>query len=351
MNGISGAEIRAAFVRAVAWGQAVACGAGHGLLILPTSIRKDSGVESDDSLGTYHSSDGDPGAITVEGDLPLYLRYDGLDPLLALVCGIAGAPVQQGADPAYAYKYRPAKDIKGYFGTFAKDMKNYVEEIPSAKLAGFTLRGDAGGKLQLVLKVIGINKITVSGVNTPATFVNVTIPEVANPVRFAHGVFRMNDRDAVALAAGDKIYPSSFEFSYMRKLAGVHTGEYRTAEPNVQELIDEPLNDGAPEVRLKLQFPRHSSNAFLLDLANDKRKKFDAVFTGATIGATAHKRTFSLSLPHLQPLNDDPADERGIIKEPLEYLVHAAEVAPAGFDFTEPFEIGGINQNAADPLA
>ncbi len=351
MSGLSGAEIKAALKKAATWGTAVAAGAGDGILILPSSFKKDVGAEVDDSMGTYFAKDGLLGAIKVEGDLPAYLRYDSLDVLIAQVMGTAGAPTQQGSTTAYAYTYKPATNVDGKFSTFAKHMKAYIEEHSSLKVIGFTIKGEVGKALQITFKTISINKVVDSTTNTTTTFNNVTFTEVANRVMYSHGVIRMNAASGAALAAGDKIYPSSFEFSFQRKLKGEHTGQYRyTSGSNSQDLIDEPCNDGAPEITLKLEFARHTSTTYLAVLGGDTRQKLDMTFTGATISG-AYARQFMLQFPHLQLINDDPADAEGNIKEPLEFRVYGAATAPTGMTgITDPFWVTGINQRSTDPL-
>lgn len=350
MGSVAGVEIKAAVKIASAWGTAVAAGANNGILILPTSVKKSAGNNIDDSLGTFMPVDGTPGEIKVEGDIPMYLRYDGLDLLLALFLGTSGAPTQQGSTAAYAYAYKWLMSIDGLFMTFAKNMKNYVEEHPSAKVAGITLKGEIGKALQLTVKTISQNKVFDSVINTTSTFNNVTIFEAANRVRFSEGVFRMNDQSGSALASPtDVIYPSSFELSAQRKMKGVY-GQYKTAAPNVQDLIDEPTNDGQPTITLKLTFPRHSNTTYLSVLGSDTRKKMDITFTGGLIASTYY-RTFKLQFPHLQMTSDDPADAQGIITEPLEFNVLGTLSAPAGMTgITDPFWITGINRMSVDPL-
>ena len=80
------------------------------------------------------------------------------------------------------------------------------------------------------------------------------------------------------------------------------------------------------------------------------RQKLDITFTGAPIGEGSN-RTLALRFPHLQLINDDPTDEEGIIKEPLEFRVLAAETEPPGMrGITDPFQISGINRRSTDPL-
>ena len=351
MSGVAGVEIKAAIKKAAVWNTAIACGANDGILITPASIKRDTSADIDDSLGLFFPGDGDLGAIKTEGDLPMYLRYDACDLVLALVMGITGAPAQQASSTAYAFTIKPKPDIDGLFATYVQNMKNYIMEIPSLKIAGFTLKGEAGKALTLTLKTIGINKVYDSVVNTTTTFNNVTYRESRNRVKFSQGIFRMNAQSGAALAVSDAISPSSFELSFQRKLKGEYTGGYLfTSGSNTQELIDEPTNDGLPEISLKLEFPRHTGTTNLAILGGDTRQKMDITFTGGLIAATYYRK-FMLQFPHLQLINDDPADAAGIIKEPLEFKVYGALSAPTGMTgITDPFWISGVNQRSTDPL-
>lgn len=353
MSGIAGVEIRAAVKKAGSWNTAAACGANDGILILPSNIKKDASVDVDDSLGTYFSKDGLLGPIKVEGDISAYLRYDGLDVLMAMFMGIAGAPTQQGGTAAYSYTHKWATDTDGKFVTFCKNVKHSIEEFVTAKITGITIKGEVGAKaLQVIFNISCSNKKMDSSVNTLVTFNNVTYFEQANRVKFSEGVFRMNDQSAAALADSNKIYPSSFELTAKRKLEGVYDGQYRhISGSNVQDLIDEPTNNGQPEIKLKLTFPRYTSATYFSTLGVDTRKKMDIVFTGANISAS-YNRQFKIEFPHLQMTNQDPADEQGIIKEAIEFVVHGAVTAPTGMTgLTDPFWISGINRRSTDPLA
>ena len=350
MPGVAGIELKYALKKAAAWGTAVACGAGDGFLSLPSSLRRDADVDVDDSLGQFWSQDGTPGAVKVEGDIPQYLRYDGCDLLIALFMGVAGVPTTPGGGTTSRnYAYSLADNIDGLFATFARHYKTYVQEIPSLKIAGITIKGEQGKPLQLIARCIGNNTVY-DGVNTTVSYANVTIGEIRNRIQFAQGVFRMNDQAGAALAVGDKIGPSSFELTAMRKLAGTY-GSFATGGANSQDLIDEPENDGTPEVTLKLQFPKHTGKTRLTDLGSDSRKKMDITFTGAIIEG-AIPRMFKIELPHLQLKSVDIVDEQGIIKEPVEFICHGASVAPAGMvGITKPLKISGTNSRTTNPLA
>lgn len=348
MAGLAGVEIKAAVKKATTWGTAVACGANNGIVILPTNIKRESSIAVDDSLGVFFGKDGLPGTVKVEGDIPAYVRYDGQDLFLALYMGTAGAPTLQGSG-AYAYTYKVKTLLDGLFCTFIKNMKNYIDEKPSVKVAGLTIKGEVGKALQVTFNVICNNKVVASVINTTSTFANVTWFEEQNLVRFSEGVFRMNAQGGAALGGGDTVYPSSFEFTSKRKLAGEYSTQYISAIK--QELIDEPCGDGVIESSLKLTFPRHTSSTYIADLVSDARKKMDITFTGGLIGGSYY-RQFKLQFPHLQLKTVEPVDAQGNIKEPLEFVVHGCASAPTGMTgLTDPFWISGINRLSTDPLA
>ncbi|MBI5634859.1 MAG: hypothetical protein HZA15_15435 [Nitrospirae bacterium] len=342
----SGIEVQCAVKKATAWGTAVACGAGNGILILPSGVKKSRGSNVDDSLGLFFPTESDPGEIKAEGDLKAYLRYDSLDLLIALAMGATGgAPTQQGATTAYAQKFTLADNLDALFATLCVNNGVNIDEVTSAKVAGFTLKGDVGKPLEITFSVIGNDRITGSVVNTLVTFADVTYAESGNRVLYSHGVCRMNDQTGIALASGDKIYPSGFELSYKRKMSGIYGagGSF--------DVIDEPTNDGIPDIKLKLDFPRYTSAEYFTDWEANTAKKLDFTFTGGLIASTYY-RTFKLSFPNLKYASVDLPIVAGILKQPIEFNVLGCSAAPAGMTgITRPFQIDVINQEDADVLA
>lgn len=341
-----GVELKAAAKKAAAWGTALACGADDGVLILPHSIKKDRSASVDDSLGLYFARESAPGEIKVEGDIPVYLRYDGLDLLLALAMGATGgAPVQQGTTAAYAQTLSLAEDLDGLFATFALNNNVNIDEYPSVKVTGFTLKGEVGKPLEVAFHTIASDRVTDSTVNTAGTFANVTYFETANRVLMGQGVVRMNDRDGAALGAGDEIYPSSFELALKRNMAGVY------GVSSGFDHIDEPTNAGRPEVTLKLDFPRYTAATYFGDWDAGTPKKLDMVFTGGLIEDTYY-RTFRLQMPHLAYASVGLPIEQGILKHPVEFNALAADTAPLGMTgITRPFQVDVVNRQSADILA
>lgn len=353
-NPVSGLRQTLAIKKASAWGTAVACGALNGIKFLTGQAKRDAAVEVDQSRGSGFSVDGTAGPISCSGSYTFTLRYESFGLLIAAFMGIAGAPTQQAATAAYKNVFKFSPDIYGIFVTIAKTMIAYIEEIPTAKVTALTLSGEVGAKpLQLTVEVTGINREIASAINTLVTFANVTVPTggEALPVLYSHLQFRMNDRSDVALAAGHVIYPSKFTLALKRNLKGDFTGQYRTTGTNPQDLIDEPSNEGLPELTLTLEFATHTATTFLAALGSDTRKKMDITATGPVIeGAYSYQHL--QQMPHLQLKNVNPTDDMGRIKEPLEFILHGTAVAPTGMTgITDPIWWTVIDKNTADPLA
>ena len=147
-----------------------------------------------------------------------------------------------------------------------------------------------------------------------------------------------------ALGAGDTIYPSRFALTLARKLRGA------VGIGSVREEIDEPTNDGQPEVTLQLEFPRYTAPDHFLGWDLDTPLKCDIAFTGAEI-ESPYSREFRISLPHLRYSGVELPVERGILRHPLSFDCLGAGVAPAGMGgITRPFGVDLVNRMSADVL-
>lgn len=353
---MNGQEIKYALKKATTWNTAIACGANNGLLMLPATITRTADTQIDDSVGSAYSLDGTPGAIKCEGDLSGYLRYDSCDSILAGLMGVAGSPTVNTVN-GYDYIYDYAPSLDGIFYTLAKKMGSvYVREVPGVKFMSLTISGEAGQPLKFQAKILGTNLVE-DGVNNGTTFANVTFFETENRIRFAQGVFRMNATSGAALSGGDAVKPSAFSLSITRKLSGLY-GTNTAGTTNLQDVIDEPMNDGQTEFKLTLTFPRHTAKTYLTAWNADTRYKFDATFTGATI-PSGPARKFLIQAPNMQLTNVNPVDAQGNIQEPLEFVLHGITTAPTGMTtpagttvgVTRPVRISGTNRLSTNPLA
>ncbi|MDA8113873.1 MAG: hypothetical protein M0Z43_03975 [Acidithiobacillus sp.] len=151
----SGVNVKAAAALAGAWGTAVACGANSGILIKPHTLKKTRQSLIDDSLGLYFPQNAVNAEIKCEGDIPSYLRYDGLDLLIALAMGATGGnPVQQGSTTAYAQAFPLSNTLDGYFATFIVNNQINIDEYTSVKLNGFKITGQVGKPLEIAFHAI-----------------------------------------------------------------------------------------------------------------------------------------------------------------------------------------------------
>ncbi len=348
----SGVNVKAAIAKAESWGTAVACGANSGILIRPHTLKKMRQTLIDDSLGQYFPENAVNAETKCAGDISSYLRYDGLDLLIALAMGAtAGNPVQQGASTfgaggAFAQTFSMADALDGLFATFIVNNQINIDEYTSVKITGFQLKGQAGKPLEISFHAQASDRITGSTVNTKAAFANVTVFETANRVLYGQGVFRLNAASDEALGASGIIYPDSFTLEFKRRMAGGY------GMGTSMDTIDEPANDGLPDITLKLEFPRYRASTYFTEWDAATNLKMDMAFTGARI-VSPHNRSFKISMPNMKLLNVDLPMSGGMLEHPLEFqcLGVPGGTPPAGMTVTNPFQVDVINRMAADVLA
>ncbi len=342
----SGVNVKAAVAKASAWGAAVACGADSGVLIKPHTLKRTRQSLIDDSLGLYFPQSAVNAQIKVEGDIPSYLRYDGLDLLIALAMGeTGGLPAGQGATTAYAQTFSLANTLDTYFATFIVNNGVNIDEYTTVKITGFTLTGEVGKPWEIKFHAIAIDRITGSTVNTPTTFNNVTFFETGARVLFGQSVFWMGNNSGSALSFSNAIFPNKFELQFKRKMAG----KYGTGTS--MDLIDEPTNDGLPEITLKLTMPRYTAATYFNNWDPMTQQMLQMTATGANIAST-YNRSFQIQFPALQLSNVDLPMKEGILEHPLEFKALSIGTDPAGMTgVTNPFAINVVNRQSVNVLA
>ena len=343
----SGKEVKAAFKKAETWGTPVAVASTDAFLITSESISRSREHLPDDSAGQAFHSQSDQGLITCGGDVSAYLRYAGLEALLAMALGTAGAPVQQESTAAYLHSLVPAGGVDGLFGTLALYKGFSCHEYPACKIDGFSLEGEAGQPLKASFTTIcdDLNVNGDSGVNTAAAMAVLSDPSPGNRVLFRQGEFLINDRDGAALSGTDAVKPNRFSLSFKRGLTGDHVA-------GNGDRITEPTYNAFPEISLELEFPSYTSDTYLNDLGADTRKKMSMAFTGASIEG-AYNYKLEILIPHLVLTNVEAAvNGAGKITHPVTASLLAAEAAPTGMTgVTAPFAMNLTTTLATDPLA
>ncbi len=339
-------EAKAAFKKSQTWGVPVLLAQADAIIMLKEKISRSREHLADDSAGQPFHTAADQGLITCGGDLTCYLRYQGLETLLALALGQAGAPSDLG-NGAYAHALRLNPLIDGLFGTLAIYKGFSTHEYPSVKVDGFTISGEAGQPLAIAFNLIAddlkVNADT--GVNTAAALAAIDLPAPTGRVLFRQGAFLINDAEGPALDASHAVRPGKFSLSFKRKLVGDHLA-------GLGDRIAEPTAAGFPEISFNLEFPAYASDTFLNDLGADTRKKMRMVFAGEVIGG-GQAQTLEVLMPHLALTNAEAAvDKAGKIAHPLTFNVLGARSAPAGMEgITHPLAVNLVNGRATDPLA
>lgn len=414
-NPLTGREILVGLKKAAGWRTALACGANDGLLILSESFKQTIEHIDDDSVGLAFIQRTDQGKIAASGGMEAYMRYEGLDVLLALIMGTAGVPTQPNPlyTAVYQNSYVLADNLSGLFATLAMLKKSdKVFEYPSVKLHQFSLSGEMNAPVKLSVTGIANLLELASAVNTAATMANITYPDKGNRIimnKDAH--FRLNNESGIALAVGDAIYPSGFSLSFNRPMdADLVAGN---------EDVDEPVGEGFPEITLTLNFPRYNdaNDAFFTDWEALTRKKMEILFRGlvfappaapanwaaatayvvdgcvkptspnsfwykCTVAGTSHATVqptwpttvggtvtdgtvtwkciedvyyyeLKLQFPNLKVIDPEAAiSGPGKIPVSLSFKVLGTDTAPTGMTgITKPFQIDVQNKRTTDPLA
>ncbi len=347
-NPITGREIIVGLKKAATWRTAVACGANDGLLILSESMNEKREHLEDDSAGLAFVQRTDQGKIEASGGLEGYMRYEGIDLALALIMGAAGTPSQQAATTAYTNSYTLATALTGLFATLAmKKKSDIIHEYPSVKPSGFKLSGSMNAPVKFSLENMIANKLDIaSSTNTSATMANVTYPDKGNRIIMnANTTFQINDEDGAAVGAGDKVYPSGFEFSFSRKMEADHVAGY--------EDVGEPDENGFPEATLTLDFPRYNdaNHAFFTDFQAFTRKKMEIYFKGSVIESTYYYE-FKITMPNMKLVDPEAAiSGPGKIPTKLTFKLLGTDSAPTGMTgILLPFQIDVQNTRTTSPL-
>lgn len=341
-----GKEVKAGFKKAAVWGTPVAVGAADLILITNESVRRSREHLPDDSAGQDFHAASDQGLITCGGDLGAYLRYQGLEVLLAMALGQAGAPDAVG-DGGHRHELRLTGDTEGLFGTLAVYKGFSVHEYAGVKVDGFSLEGSAGQPVSVTFNLIADDLAvnTTAGVNTAAGLSALADPAPGNRVLFRQAAFFMNDADDVALTSAHRIAPSRFSLSLRRNLSGDHLA-------GGDDAVAEPAPTGFPELSLSLEFPTYTSDTYLNDLGADTRKKMMIQFSGGEI-ESGLSYGLTIQMPHVVLTNAEASvDRAGKIAHPVTASLMAPPEERAGMTgVTAPLALDLVNTRASDPLA
>src|SRR5262245_14925577 len=125
----------AAAKKATTWGTPVAAGANDGIELKSESMSANVALIEDMQItGKASQRNGDAGNRIFSGDLATDARYEGLEVLLALLFGTAGAPSTVDTT-AKLHKLKVNDTMEGLFATLAiKKSLPVVHEFSTAKV-------------------------------------------------------------------------------------------------------------------------------------------------------------------------------------------------------------------------
>jgi hypothetical protein len=353
MNGkLTGREVRAAWARSSTWG--VPASVTRQLFLEDTSgLDTVVGMVDDEAFNQTFLSTAEPGdQAAINKDLPMQLRYESVDFALAAAMGSAAAPtvvssVAAGSLVAYSHVVTLADELT-FFHTLAIDEQQFVLEIPTAKISGYTIKVGANGRMMVDFAITGAKANYNSTVNTNSTVASATPAAPGNRVFRKDGVFRMNLQSASALASTDAL-ANLLDVTFSTK-QGLADSDF----PFGQDYIIEPDNNNFPEFPLTFGFGRMNTvaaNSLVTAYKAGSIFKGDWTFTGPYINSTT-QRSLTWRFPALQIYSwAAPVVGANQVKPTATLRAKSAVSSPAGMALVKPFDLTIVNMNSANLLA
>ena len=351
MPGVTGADVKAAYAVSNTWGTPASVTA-QVLLRSTDGMDGMPALVDDDAFTQSFIGEGEAGdfpALTPE--LGMQLRYEGAAPkFIAYAMGSAAAPssVSAGANsiPAYSHLLTMAASLTK-FVTLAIDESQYVLEIPTLKIRGFSLKVGENGRMMISFPTVGAKPNYASAVNTNSTVGGAAAPSLLNRAYRRQGVFRMNLQSAGSLTASDaNAFVTDLTVGIQTPLT---TDDYVFG----QDFIIEPDFNGFAEFPLDITFARmntSTANSLVVAAQTAKVFKADLTFTGAYINSTT-PRTITFEWPALQVVDfKAPLTGHDVVRPVLSFRAKQASAAPTGMAFTTP-RVTVVNCNSANLMA
>ena len=348
MPGVTAKEARMAFAKfgANSWGVPASVTKGiyfssdGGLTYAPQRV-------NDEAFGQTFLGDGDLGDVTAP-DVTLTQRDRYADYTYVWEALAMGSPAAvtistsaSGQTTSWLHVIDLAANIDGLGLTLAQDKVQFVDELTSAKVKGFSMQVGDGGVMDKSFMVIGSKMTHISSTNTRSTVNGAVYPTLDNRVFRKHGVFRMNRQSAGALGSSDVITIENFSFSFERPQDAPHVFG--------QDFITEPADQGFPTVKVTVTFPRMntvSANSMYQALRDDATFKADMIYSGAYINSTDQYQE-KYQFPSLE-LDEWSAPTSGSnqVKPQATFSAKLAATSPTGMAFVNPFRVSRIMVNS-----
>jgi len=343
----NGRSVVCALDKGTTWGTAVSVnGSNKGILLTDSSGFHVAPEQLQDlSAGFAQLEYIDNGSLVVAPSLNMALRFEGQ--LMMLLAMVMGQDSISGAGPEYTHAMT-LQNLSSVFGTLCLYDGVTVREIPSFKPTGFTIRGSAGGYMELEVNGIGDNVLYTGQTNT--TLSSVTYKTNTLRIPFGIGQIMMNAESSGALSYSiDGVCPTSWEFSIQRQMEQDFTACGNTIGANASK-TSEPVDGGHIETMLSLEFPEYTADDGFDDVVAGTTQKCQIILLGELISSAEYR--VDIKLPSLKPV-DAVADISGPgrIGNTLTFQALKAQSAPTGMTgITEP-KLTITNTDSAGYLA
>jgi len=341
--------------KAATWGTEVVPAAGDGIEV--ESLQPNGGMDlipDNQITGSVTAKPSSNGNHKVDVTLTTALRYEGLETLMALFMGTAGAPSTVDTT-AKQHVLKVKSDVDGIFSTlayeYAKDTK--VGVIPALKWNKMKVSGKQGERIMLEMSGIGDTWSDASASNTTTTIDSITLPSNREYATFSQVTFKLNDQTAGSLAA-TPIYIQGFSLELERPMNDNVTTERGNK-------TSEPLPSGFATGKLTMDFSVAQDGTggnilFLADQMAGTAKKAKIEITSTTLaGSTTQYFQMFFWMPYVQFLpGAKPAPSQpGSIAWSQEAELHHVGTIPTGFTsgYTDMVTIDIFSARSTDALA
>lgn len=350
MSGITGRSMKMAFAKHGLNSWAVAASVTKGIY-----FESDGGLQfkpamiTDNAFNQAFLGQSDPGlveapALTLTGR-DRYEDYQYIWEALAMgsPAAVAISTSATGQSTSWTHTFDLADAIDGLGLTLAIDKVLYIEELTSAKVHGFDVTQDTNGAMNMTYRVLANRPTNISSVNINSTVAGAIYPALGNRVLQQQGVFRMNTHAAGALGASDVLKAESIKLGFTRPQDAPHVYG--------QDGVDEPADNGWPEITLEVGFPRMntpSANSLYAGLRSATAFKADWTFLGPFINSTdQYKKLYQF--PYLQLMDDGfsaPTAGANQVKPQAKFRAGLAATSPTGMAFVRPFRLTRVMSNS-----
>jgi hypothetical protein len=347
-NGVTGREVKMAFAKFAtnSWGVAASVTKGH-YFQSDGGIKQTPNIVEDDAFGQTFLQTTDVGNYAPPSpQLSAVARYN--DSSFIWEALSMGSPVAvtlsnsaAGQVTSWQHVIDLAPNLNGLGLTVAMDKVQYVEELTSAKVHGFTFEDGDNGLMRETYKVTGSKTTNTSSININSTVAGATYPSLDNRILKRQGTFRMNLHSGGALGASDAVQAQSIKFTYERPMDAPHVFGL--------DYVVEPADNGFPTFQLEVTYPRMnttSANSLYAGLANATAFKADWTFLGSYINSTDQYKAL-FQFPYVQLTDfETPTAGANQVKPKAVFAARLATSSPTGMAFVNPFRLTRILVNS-----